>query len=236
MRPLTLALVCIALVSCGPPREADDVPADGNSAEVGSEAPSEITMTCDGTTTRLDAPAAVKVQPDGVHITLVNSSGKDLGFSVSFPSGGGFGENAPRNKGRLVLSLPPGEVRIGCPDPEFEGDPTENLPALTVLDPDSLYVPKELECTTDSASGASIDYGSGAEGEKRNPVDIVREQFSSELVSGDEVVRAGYPDEVGDLTVAIRRDGRTVVSVHFFGNDREGYLSDSEDICGDFRP
>jgi hypothetical protein len=72
--------------------------------------------------------------------------------------------------------------------------------------------------------------------DKRHPVEIVAERFEDELAPEDEAVRAGYPDEGGDPTIAIRREGRTVVAVHLFGNDKEGYLIDSEDICGDFRP
>jgi hypothetical protein len=192
-------------------------------------------MTCDGATTKLDAPA-VKAQPDGVHMTIVNTSGEDLGFSVSLWSGGGFGENAPRSKGKRILSLPPGEVKIGCPDPEFEGDPTDGLPTLTVVDPTSLYVPKELQCTSETAIGSSHDYAEDATGDKRNPVEIVAARFEDELAPEDKVVRAGYPDEGGDPTIAIRREGRTGVAVHLFGNEKEGYLIDSEDICGDFRP
>jgi hypothetical protein len=232
MKPLTLALVCIALASCGSPlaerREAN------RQTEAGTTAPSEITMTCDGKATSLDSNE-VQAQADGVHVTIVNTSGEDLGYTVSLRSGGGFGENAPRKRGSVVLSLPPGELLIGCPDPESEEDPTAGLPILEVFDPERYYVPRELECTSKTATGSDSDYGVGARGDTRNPVAIVEERFKDEVAPGDEVVRAGYPEEKGDPTVVIRRDGRTVVSVHFFGNDEEGYLADSEDICGDFR-
>jgi len=234
MRPLTLAIACIALVSCGSPREAD-LPPDGNSTDVGTEAPSEITMTCDGETTKLDS-SVVEAKADGVHVAIVNTSGMDLGYTVSLRSGGGFGASAPRTEKTLVLSLPPGDLAIGCPDPRSEDDPSAGLPSLRVIDPEGYYLPKELECTSETASGSSHDYTEGATGDKRNPVEIVAERFEDELAPEDEVVRAGYPDEGGDPTIAIRREGRTVVAVLLFGNEKEGFLIDSEDICGDFRP
>lgn len=230
MKKALLVLVCFALTACGSP--STDRP--GTPSPQAANPVPEVTMTCDGETTKLDS-TVVEAKADGVHVTIVNASGMDLSYTVSLRSGGGFGAGAPRMEKTLVLSLPPGDLAIGC-DPRSEGDPSAGLPTLRVIDPEGYYLPKELECTSETASGSSIDYAEDATGDKRNPIEIVAERFEDELAPEDEVVRAGYPDEGGDPTIAIRREGRTVVAVHLFGNDKEGYLIDSEDICGDFRP
>ncbi len=75
-----------------------------------------------------------------------------------------------------------------------------------------------------------VDYAPGAKGEKANPVELARRDFSKNIEEGDEVVpeRDRNPG-----TVRVIRDGR-VVAVIEYRRAGGGWLYDHYDACSDF--
>jgi hypothetical protein len=165
-----------------------------------------------------------------VHFEISNRLGKDTGYAVETPDGGGMGGNAPKGESRRVRDFPPGKVRIGCyPSRNADLDYTK----LTVLAGDSGYKSVELECP----GGRAITRMDGVAGDvakiDEDPVAFVRHELSGRLEEGDVVGAAGYPESRDERAVRVIRDGRVIFTVSYH-REGGGWLEESFFSCEGF--
>jgi hypothetical protein len=217
-----MLIAATALFACG---EAAPDPPSGSGEQL---APTVAELICDGKTNEVTTPE-VRPQTDGVHVHIVNTSGKDLTFTVELPGGGGRGDSAPLHEGILVLPIDPGTARLGCSDFEKEIEPA--LASLDVLLPEGRYVANYLQCAPGEGAVSQDSLSTaGAKGEDADPVDIIKSSKADLIQPGDEVLRAGYLNEE-EASVALVREDRTVALFHFFPTRKGGWLGDSESRC-----
>jgi hypothetical protein len=194
--------------------------------------PDVARLVCGEDGSRLSAPK-VRPRADGIHLVVENRLGVDSGFAVENREGG-MGSNAPRGKSGHVLTLPPGELRVGCnypPDKLNESEP--DYQDLKVVDPEEVYIPVALECRV--AGSAQPDYLPDARGKKGNVVELAREeaQIKDNLKPGDEVERAGYP-ESREPVVRVVRDGKVTAVAAFRKAEKGRWLVDQISFCQSF--
>jgi hypothetical protein len=183
---LVLALATtLGLTACGAGEEGR--PAGSTErAEHGVALPDVGRVVCEPNGTRLETQS-VKPQPDGVHLEIVNATGKDHSISVLDPQGGGMGESAPVGTSRLVVDLGPGTLEVTCADPLAD---VEQGSMLEVVDEDGLWISMILDCTV-GFSGTS-DYTPDARGDA-DPLTAARKGLKGYMQPGDVVEPAGYP-------------------------------------------
>ncbi len=187
-----------------------------------SAAPDVGRILCDGTTTTIET-AQVRPQLDGVHLLVTNTSEIDLSFQWDLG-----GDNAPMGERELVLPLAPGMAEVRCQDPAEDAGATGGYVELEVVDPDSIYVPIELECG--EQVGWYADFAPGATGDP-DPVQSGRDHLHG-LEPGDVVEAAGYP-EAETRQVRVVRDGEVIAVVEFFPDGQGGWLQVSGNACKD---
>ena len=237
MRFAVILCVCVlALTGCGAAAGDGSTP-EGTTPDVSptpassrEQAPQTARVVCerDGGT-RLLTPE-VRARPDGVHFEISNRLGKDTGYAVETPDGGGMGGNAPKGESRRVGVFPPGKVRIGCyPSRNADLDYTK----LTVLAGDSGYKSVELECP----GGRAVTGMDGVAGDvakiDEDPVAFVRHELSGRLEEGDVVGAAGYPESRDERAVRVIRDGRVIFTVSYH-REGGGWLEESFFSCEGF--
>jgi hypothetical protein len=226
MRVAALLTSAVLLGACGDPSSPPS-PEDRQEADAGS-VPDELVLTCSNGDGQTLADDRVRPQPDGVHLVIDNQRDYDPGVAFRFPTGGGGGENAPPGRTTLVLDTGPGVLEVAC----YPKDPNEEPQylAATVVDPEGLYIPAELDCAHGAVSGVA-DYAKEPEG-KPDAAAVAREQLEFGLEPGDELRRAGYPDSKNPVFVAVR-DGRVLATTTLLRGQR-GWYTDSYDACDDF--
>jgi hypothetical protein len=170
----------------------------------------------------------VRPQSDGVHLVVDNQRDYDPGIAFRFPTGGGGGENAPPGKTTLVLDTGPGVLEVACYPKDPNAEP--QYLAATIVDPEGLYAPAELECAHGGVAGVA-DYVKEPEGIP-DAAAVAREQLEFGLEGGDELRRAGYPDSRNPVFVVVR-DGRVLATTTLL-RGRSGWYTDSYDACDDF--
>jgi hypothetical protein len=170
----------------------------------------------------------VRPQSDGVHLVIDNQRDYDPGTAFRFPTGGGGGENAPPGKTTLVLDTGPGALEVACYPKDPNAEP--QYLAATIVDPEGLYAPAELECAHGGVGGVA-DYTKEPEG-KPDATAVAREQLDFGLEQGDELRRAGYPDSRNPVFVVVR-DGRVLATTTLL-RGQSGWYTDSYDACDDF--
>ena len=117
-----LCMCALALAGCGTAAGDGSTPEgtapDGSPVPTSSreQAPQTAHLVCERDGTRVLTPE-VRARPDGVHFEISNRLGKDTGYAVETPDGGGMGGNAPKGESRRVGDFPPGKVRIGLAMP-----------------------------------------------------------------------------------------------------------------------
>jgi hypothetical protein len=203
---------------------------------VPANVPDVAEIRCDGTTLELVTPF-VRPQRDGVHLRFVNTGTAELGYSIN-AAGGGAGAGGPPGASEDVYTFAPGRATITCSDPYGREDPSE-IPHehhLTIVDPEGLYVPTDLDGCPDGEQFSYVaDFAPDAKGEPGDPVDVAREHLRANhrLAPDDTVERAGYPAEP---TVRVRmvRDGKTVVVVDLSPANGGGWLVGSGSGCAGF--
>jgi hypothetical protein len=239
-RAAAAALAVAVLTGCGdvaPPSAASgDRPA--------GDAATEVTVTCTADTTAVDR-AAVEVSTDGVHLTVVDESGRDLEVRAELRRAEEEHDSAAgpvyARHGDHVLSMLPGRYLLLCSEgdgPEHMLAPSETDEAveLEVLDPEGTWVPAVLDCGDGMAQSVISDFVGGAKGQEGDPVELVREQFAAWLEPGDQVRLAGYPEVAADrgAVVIVEREGRTVVIAGLSrGAGGAGWLNGGYDACTD---
>lgn len=189
-------------------------------------APDVAQVSCDGTTTQVLTPE-VAAQPDGVHISVTNTSSSDL--ALQFQEVGG--DNAPVGTNEVVWPLPPGPVQLRCMDPNADAGTPGGYVQLAVVDPQGFFVPFDLECANGAAVGGFSDYVQGAKGEQGDPVDITKRNATG-LLPTDSVEAAGYP-RAPERMVRVVRDGNVVANFHYVDDGHGGWLQLSYNACTD---
>jgi hypothetical protein len=148
---------------------------------------------------------------------------------ISF-SGESWGDGAaPGERVEVVWPVPPGAATVSCSveDPSFGG--VASSATVTVVDPEGLYVPADLECATGEAYGQAPSYVEGAKGFAGEPAQVVRDHVTG-LEFDDVVDPGGYP-ESAEPVVRIVRDGAVVGKVTLFDDGRGGWLLSSLEGC-----
>ena len=220
-RSMIPVAVLLLGTACGRPNLAPPV-------EAAETTPQVVEVTCDGSSTKV-ANSVVKPQPDGVHFDIVNSSGADLSFQWAF-SGGGGGDNAPEQKGTLVVPMPPPGGTVDCSPAASASEPSEAQGVMIkVVDPDGLWTSDSLECPDGSqvTGSGSVEAHDSNEGD---PVEIARAEFHG-LEPNDVVERAGYP-ESSERKVRVVRDGRVIAMAEYWRGEG-GWYRDNIASCGE---
>ncbi len=90
-----------------------------------------------------------------------------------------------------------------------------------------------LECPGGMGVGGFFDYAPGAKGEKANPVELARRDFSKQIDEGDTVEIADRPRGRNARTVRVVRDGRVVALIEY-RRAGGGWLQDHYEACANF--
>jgi hypothetical protein len=155
----TLAAVTIALTGCADAPTGTESPgtsarADTIVSATSGSAASVARVTCEKDAVTLENPV-VRARRDGVHL-LIENRGDVWGFELRHVTDPNVAWNSgPIGPGltRLTDAVGPGEVLVAClrardPDVQGSGFHDDDAPtaALTIVDPDGLYVPCEPAC------------------------------------------------------------------------------------------
>lgn len=210
----------LGLAACG--SEADPTAAPAGSDPVALPGVARIVCKTDGPP--LVETPAVKPQPDGVHLEIVNETGADLSFAL--PS---LGFGAAPGTSTEVVDLGPGELTVSCSDPDSlaEAEPPDAV--LEVVDEDGIWVSTELGCHEQVSSVA--DYAPGARGETTDPLAAAHTALEGYgLDQDDELVRAGYPE--ADVTkVVLVREGENLAVVDLIDDGTGKWLVSTVTAC-----
>ena len=220
MRLLPACAIAALLASgCGPgaagqpPRVAGD----------GSDLPDVARIVCTAEGTRL-LTAAVRPQPDGVHVMLSQTSGAPATLTSAQQGGDKPGPKP------LVLTLPPGRANLGCMTmADWNADPPRHRGwvVLRVVDPGQQWVDDQPAGRTCSES--SIDYAPTAAGIPESQ--LGRDARSAlEASPGDVVERAGYPRQQ-PIEYRLLRDGRVVALASYASNGHGRWLLEGVRKC-----
>lgn len=223
-RVLVLAIAAtLGLSACGAAEEVEPVSSTPSSDPAGPLA-NVARVVCAVHGTRLETDA-VKPQPDGVHLEIVNDTGEDRSLSViESRGGGGFGESAPAGTSTLVLTLAPGTLEISCAGLREERPEGSRL---EVVDEDGVWISTTLDCTA-GFSGTS-DYTPDARGDA-DPLTAAHEGLQSYTQPGDVVRPAGYPEAETPLYRLVR-DGEILATVELMDDGDGGWLPSTVDGC-----
>lgn len=224
---LLLGAAFVGIAGCGDP---DGISVDAPGAEA--------VVVCEQEGTRVEPPA-IRTQADGVHFRVQNlADGERMLWSDRF----GY-EPAPPGITEMVLSVPPGELRLTCLAPMETDDPDDQswpypaedewaaLPLLDVIDVDALWTDDTLSCEHPIGSHPDYEWDmTGApmpEGERGDPVDLAERDFPRELGEvgvirrGDVVEPVGYPEVPG--RVRLVRGGETSAIIWYRSDGSEGW-------------
>jgi hypothetical protein len=219
MKPAALlaVLAALAVSACGTAGNAEQGEAAG--------LPDVARVICDADGTRVE-PATVAPQRDGIHLEIVNETGKDLGLEIGEAEGEPvMGTNADRGTSSEVLELAPGTIWLRCLD-SLSTSPTPGAWApVEVVDEDDLWVEGTgvlPDCET--AVAGHSDYVRDARGEP-TPGEAIRSQFPSAFEPGDVLEQLGYPQQETP-GFALVRDGVIVRSFEVRRDNFGGWLVD----------
>jgi hypothetical protein len=210
----------LGLAACGSEADPTAAPAESDPAAL----PGIARIVCQTDGPPLVETPAVKPQPDGVHLEIVNETGADLSFALPTM---GFG--AAPGTSTEVVDLGPGELTVSCSDPNTIGDAEPPGAVLKVVDEDGIWVSTELGCPEQVSSVA--DYAPGARGETSDPLAAARSALEGYgLEEGDELVRAGYP-EAEVARVVLLRQGESLAVVDLIDDGAGKWLVSTVTAC-----
>src|SRR5919201_1047728 len=184
--------------------------------------PNVASVVCDGTNTEVTTPV-VEPQPDGVHISVENTGGTNLGIEVKDVGG----ENATAGTSETVWQLSPGSSQVRCTPNGNEAPGAYQ--ALEVQDPEHLWVSNELDCN--AVTGVNADYVPGATGDTTPPIELLQEHVTG-LEPNDVLEAAGY-SEAPNPQVRVVRDGTVIAVYQFMSDGQDGWLLSSSQQCSD---
>lgn len=166
--------------------------------------PDEVILTCDGTGATLSADA-VLTRPDGIHLTVRNTSGEEAALNL-----GDRGEVVPPGETATVQDMPPRLLVVSC----GYGQNRFIVPAGTVevVDRGGNWRPTTIDCSR----RVLVDWGPEPMGTGATPEAAVRwwaanrpEALAEPLTPDDEVVLVGYPEARAPRYVSRRGDRDT---------------------------
>jgi hypothetical protein len=197
-------------------------------------APTALSVTCTREPWGIEPLSTeVPAQPDGVHIVVDNAAGathisshmrgpppvpsgdRTLRYSLLDPDPDGFS--------RLVATWPPGPVEIACEAPGVE----QRSETVRVTDPDGQWISAVLSCEK------TVPYDRPADRTPYTDLETTVRENVSGLLRSDEVVRAGYPEDVFPAaSMVVVRDGDPVAAIIFIYIDSEyGWMPGPGEIC-----
>jgi hypothetical protein len=223
MRALLSALLAVLAVSgCGA-SEPDPVGVTGTDEP--AALPDVARVVCEPHGARVETPS-VRPQRDGVHVEIVNDTGRVLSFSILNDEGGGTGIGVKPGTSAHVVDIEPGAMRVSCTDPA--ADAVSDV-ALEVVDEDGVWVSTRLPCPEQVSTQS--DYIVGARGETSDPLEAARTAFESYKLEPDDVVEAaGYPD--GEVAkVRLVRDDEPVAVAELFDDGAGKWLLGTLTAC-----
>jgi hypothetical protein len=118
---------------------------------------------------------------------------------------------------------------FGCGQLQGAGNAESREPPTTTTE-ETTYM-SEVECPSGEWQGGQLDYAAGAKGEKGNPVELARRDFSKKIREADKVEVAQRSG--GMATVHVIREGLVVAHIEY---RRAGgsWLQDSYEACVNF--
>jgi hypothetical protein len=204
---LLLACAIAAVIASGCGSRTTNMPSERG----GLPNMARIVCTADGT--RLVTPAVLP-QPNGVHVILSQQGGAPA--TLSTDQAGGW-QPGPKP---FVLTLPPGDARLGCMTmADWNADPPRHRAWVTlqVVDPDGRWV--DDHPVGGGCSQSFIDYAPTAAGDPESQLARKARQALG-ATPGDQVERAGYPRQQ-PIEYRLVRDGN-VVALARFASTRPG--------------
>jgi hypothetical protein len=181
-------------------------------------------VSCTDAGTQVSTPV-VQPQPDGVHIVVDNTTGKDLGLQIQDFGG----DNAPVGTSEIVRPIPPGVYGLNCITSPQAAEPTA-YQTFEVQDPAGIWVSTNLECSSGGSVGAAGSFAPGALGVQGTPVEVVTTTISGPLPT-DLIEAAGYTSATDAASVRVVRDGNVVATYHLFPDSQGGWMIDSAQAC-----
>lgn len=200
-----------------------------------------VTCTADKTAVDTDTVAA---QPDGVHLTVADESGRELLVRSEYLGDRDDHASEPIGvlAGEHVVQARPGRYLVLCseqdgPEHMLAPSETDEAVALEVTDPSDSWVAGELECDSDTFSHQIRDYAASADTGARpthRPEDAVRADASVGARASDVIELAGYPERTltDGVTVRVVRDGEVRAVVGLRPSNRQWRVG-SVWRCGD---
>jgi hypothetical protein len=184
----------------------------------GTDEAGALEVRCDGATTEVLTPV-VRAAPDGVHVTVHNTSDGEV--LVQWEGGG---DGADPGEERFVFPMLPGEARLRClPNtPDVDPGVAGGWGRFRVLEPAG-WVSPELDCPGE-AYGSVADYVEGARG-VADPLVHARKQTSS------DVVQAGYATDESITIVVLDGDGRRETVIGYISDGQGGWLLSETSGC-----
>jgi hypothetical protein len=198
------AVAAVVLVACSGPREGEEA------------VPSVIRLACEETGAQTSTPR-VRAVRDGIHIEVDNRSGARQFYIRSRASDQNHGGRLRDGKNDIRTTMPPGDVFIGCFERGADvpyADVTQEFARITILDPDGLWIPPELQCTTGEQQRFA---GGPAEGTVPEDTDAIIREAVPDVLPTDEIVRPGYPETQWHAEFRhVIRNGEAIASVSVF--------------------
>jgi hypothetical protein len=113
--------------------------------------------------------------------------------------------------------------------------PRESSRSPTTTTTEETTTPSGLVCPSGNMDARVLDYARGAKGEKGNPVEIARREFSKKIREGDAVEKADRTTgHQGPLAaVHVIREGRVVAYIEY-RRAGGGWLQEYYEACGNF--
>lgn len=222
---LAIGVVTLSLVGCGQEQPQAQEPASTAGQAEETTLPDVARVVCGPDRPEVTTPT-VRPQADGLHVEVVNETGKDLSFSVLDQGGGGLGEDAPAGTSSKVVNLPPGKVFVTCSDPYAD---TGDAPraSFEAMDADGVWISTRLRCAM--GFGAISDYVPGARGEP-DPQAVAEAALRPYGKPGDVIEPAGYP-KGAPPEYRLVRDGEVLAVVELQGDGAGGWLDGGVTGC-----
>ncbi len=206
-----------AIPGGSPAATAPNVPATPAGPATPFAGPSLLAVTCDGTTTRLNA-TAVRAASDGVHVQALSVGGEPADVDVSTEDRG----TVASAHGSTNLVIPPGAYQLACVDAAAGTGPGV---AVVVADPDGLWKSADLTCGDSSGTTSSLDLPPAPPS-----VAIAYVRTIIRLAPGDVLEPAGY-SLAPSGRIRLVRGGQVVASWSILLGDHGAPTVGSSERC-----
>lgn len=216
-------LAAMALASCASP------------ADLTRNATDTASVVCEASGTRTQ-PEAVRANADGIHLSIDNLTERRMFLYYR------IGDDI-RPVGELrvgsttaVVTAAPSNWDLVCVAPSAYPDEGDTWAALSVLDPEGVWVSDVLDC--DRIAASHPDYredfeGGTPQGQEGDPIELARDPITGAaftILADDVLERAGYP-AADPVLVRVLRDGRTVAIGSFQPDGHGGWIDRGAEYC-----